>query len=90
MPGPLAALWLVIVVIAAVVLWSVERGWIGRRSTSTSGSDDDAVVTPVTATVAPAVLGYLVAAGDLLSNEQKSNKELNSEAVEYSFRRKRF
>ena len=26
----------------------------------------------------------------LLSNEQKSNKELNSEAVEYSFRRKRF
>ncbi|NBU95460.1 MAG: hypothetical protein EBS20_06160 [Actinobacteria bacterium] len=64
MPGPLAALWLVIVVIAAVVLWSVERGWIGRRSTSASGSDDDAVVTPVTATVAPAVLGYLVAAGD--------------------------
>ena len=64
MPGPLAALWLVIVVIAAVVLWSVERGWIGRRSTSASGSGDDAVVTPVTATVAPAVLGYLVAAGD--------------------------
>ncbi|MDX1719072.1 MAG: helix-turn-helix domain-containing protein [Salegentibacter mishustinae] len=26
----------------------------------------------------------------LLSNEQKSNRELNSEAVEYSFRRKRF
>ena len=26
----------------------------------------------------------------LLSNEQKSNRELNSEAVEYSFRRKGF
>jgi len=63
MPGPLAALWLVIVVIAAVVLWSVERGWIGRRHTSMSGSAG-AVTTPVTATVAPAVLGYLVAAGD--------------------------
>jgi len=63
MPGPLAALWLVIVVIAAVVLWSVERGWIGRRHTSMSGSAG-AVTTPVTATVAPAVLGYLVAGGD--------------------------
>ena len=63
MPGPLAALWLVIVVIAAVVLWSVERGWISRRHTSMSGSAG-AVTTPVTATVAPAVLGYLVAAGD--------------------------
>jgi len=62
-PGPLAAVWLAATAVGAVVLWLIDRGVIGRRP-RTPATDTTGPMTPITTSVSPAVLGYLVSAGD--------------------------